>query len=292
MSSTNGYKDHPLSSVLPLMTDADLKELSEDISRNGLRAPITLYENKILDGRNRYRACQMANVEPRVRNFTTGDPIAFIVSANVHRRHLTESQRALVAAKIANLNHGQTVRAANLPISKTQSEAAQELSVSPRSVRTAKTVLRDAPAKEIKAIERGEKTISAVAKEVKAKKEKSVERLDKTGHAIPESIIPEWDRAESFAETLRALSRIKVAVESGIEQHDAIFREVTNSTVATLKNAYGDLKRVLPYAVCPTCQGRTPKKCTVCKERGFVSEFFYSTCIAEQTKRIREAAKK
>lgn len=152
-----------------------------------------------------------------------------------------------------------------------------------------------------KAAEKGPVTAKAIteaAKEVvppkpkpepKAKEEKT-KHLDKTGYTIPDSILADWQRAEEFGSVLREISKIKSTVKKGLEDSDLIFAEITNTTVSTLTNAYGDLKRVLPYAVCPTCQGRTPKKCTTCRSRGFVSEFYYTTCVPEETKRIREKA--
>lgn len=302
--STNGhYKDHPLAAILPMMEPSEIKELSADILANGLRAPITLYENKILDGRNRYRACAMVNVEPKIRHFTAGDPVAFIVSANVHRRHLTESQRALVAAKLADLKHGdvsrisqQTSQSANLHLGKTQAKAAEELSVSRRSVATAKTVLREAPKKDIAAIERGEKTVSGVAKEIKqkaAKPEKPVARLDKTGYVIPETILEDWDRADETSRwMLASVSALRSELKKAKDETDPVFAEVTNSTIADLNNAYTSLKCVVPYAVCTSCQGRSPKKCSLCRGRGFVSEFAWRSYVPAEMKAIREAASK
>ncbi len=116
--------------------------------------------------------------------------------------------------------------------------------------------------------------------------------LDKTGYPIPETILEDWGHAEAFSETIRAISKIKVIVQKGIEDQDLIFREITNTTVATLTNAYGDLKRVLPHAVCTTCQGHGRKKCTLCKGRGFISEFTYLTCVPAQTRKLREGLKK
>lgn len=115
---------------------------------------------------------------------------------------------------------------------------------------------------------------------------------DKTGFPIPVEVVDDWNRAESYAETLRSLSRIKVSLEEGLENRDVIFAEVNNTTISTLKNAYGDLKRVLPYAVCTSCQGRQRSKCTFCKGRGWLSEFLYKTAVPEITRRIREKVKK
>lgn len=90
-------KDHPISAIYPMMDSAELQELAQDIKANGLLEPITLYEGKILDGRNRYLACQQAQVQPRYEQFTGNSPAAFVISMNAKRRHLTPSQRAAAA---------------------------------------------------------------------------------------------------------------------------------------------------------------------------------------------------
>jgi hypothetical protein len=86
-------------------------ELENDIRENGLRFPIVLLDGLVLDGRNRYRACKTVGVEPRFQDFNgNGDPVAFIVSVNVKRRHLNTSQRAMIAAKLANMPRGDVSR--------------------------------------------------------------------------------------------------------------------------------------------------------------------------------------
>ena len=56
---------------------------------------------KILDGRNRARACDAAGVTPRYVEFDGKDPAAFVLSQNLARRHLGPSERAMVAARMA-----------------------------------------------------------------------------------------------------------------------------------------------------------------------------------------------
>lgn len=299
--SEQEYEFHPFASVLPMMGQVELNELAADIQGNGLRAPITLFDGKILDGRNRYKACGIARVEPRFRDFNgDGDPIDFIVSVNIKRRHLTASQKAMVVAKILDLPRGNPkLKSAKTPTNpksaqnaelKTVHRAAEEIDVSPRTIGQAKQVLREATNETVEKVEQGKKSLAAAVKEIKQTKEQKEKHLDKTGYAIPDSILSDWQAAESFRSTLNDLQRIKLLVEKAVDKRELIYREVGQDTVADLKNTWTALKQVLPYAVCPTCQGRTREKCSVCKQRGFVSEFGYTHWFAKEVIELREKA--
>jgi len=86
---------HELSNIFPLMSEKELEELAQDISKNGLLEPIILYENKILDGRNRYRACQLHQLPFETIDFNGNcNPFDYVISLNLHRRHLNAAQRA------------------------------------------------------------------------------------------------------------------------------------------------------------------------------------------------------
>jgi hypothetical protein len=285
------YAEHPLSQILPMMGEADLKELADDIGENGLRESIVLYEDKILDGRNRYKACGMVKVAPRFTHLNGGrDPLSFIISTNIRRRHLTESQRAMVAAKIADMRRGGDRKTEAKSDSKTLKQAAQELNVSRSSVATAKQVLKEAPPEEVAKVERGEKTVTQVARETKAKKVKPEVQLDKTGYAIPESILFDWNRAaETSKDLLSHVSAVRSELRNAFKEQDIIFAEVTNTTEADLNNAYTSLKCVAPYAVCTSCQGHNRKKCGLCKGRGFISEFAWRSFVPEEMKKMRGA---
>lgn len=106
MKSIAGTKIHPAANLFPILEGAAFAELVADVKANGLREPITLYQGKILDGRNRARACVKAKVRPRTRVWKGTDPLAYVVSLNLARRHLTESQRAMVAARLVQTSHG------------------------------------------------------------------------------------------------------------------------------------------------------------------------------------------
>lgn len=152
---------HPYSEIFPLLSDSELGKLAEDIRAHGLREPIWTYEGQILDGRNRWRACEMAGVAHRpTREYDGLDPIGFVVSLNLHRRHLNERQRAMVAAKIATLQDGQRADLVEgVPIG----TASELLNVSERSVKRAREVRHDGAPELISIVERGRVSVSAAA---------------------------------------------------------------------------------------------------------------------------------
>ena len=159
---------HPIANIFPLIAAGpDFDRFVRDISQNGLKEDIWLYEERILDGRNRYRACTAADVEPRFRSYDGDDPVEFVVSLNLHRRHLDESQRAMVAAEIANLFNGgdrKTDQSANLQSdSVSRKQAADMLNVSERSVNTAKKVQKDAAPELVDQVKHGNVSVSAAA---------------------------------------------------------------------------------------------------------------------------------
>ncbi len=102
------HTTHELADAFPLMEGADLAGLVDDIKANGQRDDIVLIGESIesgiiLDGRNRYRACLIAKVEPRFRLFSEGDPSAFVVSMNLARRDLDAWDRAATAQRLVAL---------------------------------------------------------------------------------------------------------------------------------------------------------------------------------------------
>lgn len=163
MAPASVIAPHPASEVFPLIDPDALIALKKDIAVNGLREPITLHpDGRILDGRNRYLACAAAGVEPRFRTWDgQGSAIAYVVSLNLHRRHLDTSQRALVAARIANLSNGQ--RASEISEAVTQPAAAALLNISADSVGFARQVLSDGAPEVVRAVERGEVAVSTAA---------------------------------------------------------------------------------------------------------------------------------
>jgi len=154
---------HDAANVFPMMNTEQIDELADDIRKNGQQTEIELYDGKIIDGRNRYKACVKAGIEPKFCDVTEiGDPIRYVLSMNLHRRHLDAGQRAFVAlnveeyeakeAKQRQRNSGGDVRNRNTvqvnlpePRGQARDKAAESLSVSGKSVSDAKTVAQVSP---------------------------------------------------------------------------------------------------------------------------------------------------
>lgn len=92
------YELHPLCTLFPRVTGAEFDALVADIKAHGLRQPIVLHGGMILDGGNRYRACVEAGVTPVFTEFDGGNIVSFVLSANLHRRHLSPGQQAAIVA--------------------------------------------------------------------------------------------------------------------------------------------------------------------------------------------------
>src|SRR5262249_6243246 len=102
--TTKELEFHPLSETFPLLEGEDFKALKHDIRDNGQCEPIVLYEDKILDGRNRYIACIDLGLEPETKPYTGSDALGFVISMNIHRRHLTAEKKREIVAELLKTN--------------------------------------------------------------------------------------------------------------------------------------------------------------------------------------------
>jgi ParB-like chromosome segregation protein Spo0J len=157
-------KFHPIADIFPMMDPVAFEELAEDIKLNGLLEPVVTYEEKILDGRNRYKACERESVEPRFEAYEGDDPLSYVISLNLKRRHLDISQRAMVAARISNLGEGRPSKktGAKAPVSK--AHAAQIVRIDRATVTRAKHVLAKGTKGLIEAVETGKIAVTLAAK--------------------------------------------------------------------------------------------------------------------------------
>lgn len=155
-------KFHPVSEIFPSMPPAEFDALVGDITANGLREPIHIMGDSVVDGRHRYRACLQAGVEPQFVVVPDGTDLnALVISLNLRRRHLDESQRAMVAARLANLPLGSNQHAQICAPS--QDSAAEMLNVSRRTVQHARAVLEHGAPELATAVDSGVIAVSSAA---------------------------------------------------------------------------------------------------------------------------------
>ena len=164
-------KRHPLSVVWGDMPPDQFQELVEDVQKHGVREPIVCHDELILDGWHRFRAAAKAEKTCKFIPLPEGeDPADFVIAKNMHRRHLTIGQRAMIAAKIADLKRGgdrKSDQSANLRFDFdhiTHADAARKMGVSERSVDTASTIREQADPETVMAVERGEMSVNAAAR--------------------------------------------------------------------------------------------------------------------------------
>ena len=96
----NALEPHPAAEFFPTLDSEAFAAFKADIAANGLLEPIWLCEGKVLDGRNRLRACLELGITPSFREYTGDSPIAFAWSLNAERRHLSNGQRSAIGAEM------------------------------------------------------------------------------------------------------------------------------------------------------------------------------------------------
>lgn len=169
LEANTELKIHPAAELFPPMTEAEFLGLKEDIREHGQREDIVVWQGQLIDGRHRLRACRELGIEPQVAELMDEtDPWQYVVSHNLHRRHLTTAQRAMVADKLASRKQGEKKPDSGIPLSQpTQAEAAAMLNVSVDSVKQARKIRKTATPETVAAVERGEITLNAAVATVK-----------------------------------------------------------------------------------------------------------------------------
>jgi hypothetical protein len=197
------HAPHPISKIIPPMTDTEKKELAEDIKKNGLLEPVVLLDDMVLDGVSRQEACLRAGIASRYIRFDqllpatqAAGPVAFVISRNAKRRHLTASQKAAIAVDAlpffeaeaaARRSHekpkapegadgSKTEQPATTP-GKAAAKAAATTGASTRSVERAKAIKKKSP-KKFAAIKAGKTTLAAASRD--KKKEAAAAKAVKT----------------------------------------------------------------------------------------------------------------
>lgn len=162
--SPNGLEIHPIANLFPEMSESQFDELKQDIAQNGLQMPILMYSGKVVDGRHRLRACSALGIIPKFAELEASNDKSVeqsVISINLHRRHLTESQKAIIAARLTNSSVGSNQHTAGAV---SQRKVAEELGISVDSVQRGKKVLNNGTPELIAAVSEGKIDISNAAK--------------------------------------------------------------------------------------------------------------------------------
>lgn len=225
MTTATALEVHPLAELIPPMTDDEFAELLADIATNGLLDPVTLYEDKILDGRHRARACEELGKTPATTDFTGDDPAEFVISKNLHRRHLSTGQRAHAALAFLDYEKekakerqraagGDKTASAEFSISAPEhkvatAEAGKKFGTSRDSVEKARALAESRPDLSEK-VKRGEITLNAAVEENRGR--------PTNGRGRPATFSVDSERNRQVAEKARLRFREFVARLDGYQQ--------------------------------------------------------------------------
>lgn len=263
---------HEVAGLFPPMEGAEFDELVEDIRQHGLREPIWLHDGKIVDGRNRYLACLKAQVGLRTQEYRGRDSLVdFVLSMNLTRRHLNESQRALIATKIANLQSGQCQPrglGASIEAPVTQPEAAARLNVSRPSVQRARKVLEKGGPELVKEVESGGKAVSRAVREIdQAEGRKAQPPAKPTTEDPLQATIKEG--AAEFKELISTVRRLRREIKKLSKSPTGTFLHVGWAKLdQDLDRLLGAIKFSAPHATCVYCNG---DGCKMCHDGGWLS---------------------
>jgi hypothetical protein len=180
---------HEAANIFPL-DDDNIAALADDIREHGQQVEIELLDGKVLDGRRRWLACKMAGKKPLTKTVSIADPIAYVLSLNLHRRHLAPSQLAMVGARareIYDRNAKERMKrksgnsaVENLPQQngKARDQVGKAIGVSGRSVDFATRVLNQGTPELIKAVDDGRMAVSTAALVASDPPEKQLEEIN------------------------------------------------------------------------------------------------------------------
>ena len=175
MAVDSSVEFHEAANIFP-MDDEHIDDLAEDIKQHGQRIPIELLGGKIVDGRRRFMACKIAGVIPSFADVDVDDPVSYVLSLNLHRRHLTPSQLSMVGARARDIydreakermvegakNKGKE----NLPCPESgqaRDAVGKAVGVSGKSIDHATRVLKSAIPEIVKAVDEGRMAVSTAA---------------------------------------------------------------------------------------------------------------------------------
>jgi hypothetical protein len=302
------FEIHPYAKIFPLHEGQPLWDLSDDIKEHGQREPIWLLNGMILDGRRRWLACVRAGIAVQTRNYEGDDPLGFVISTNLHRRHLDESERSLAAAKLKTMKIGDNQHSEGVPIgtpSITIENAGEMLNVSRRSVARASKVLEKGGPELVEAVEKGEVSVSdaaAVADKPPEVQRTAVEAVqagvaptlqaavtviedapevlgDVNGFPVPERAAEHYGAVDDIAAMCRQLDQVVKRIRDVAMTPGGRYMH-SPTQVQTIQSVRKSLWGSRPTHVCPYCRGE--RDCSACGNLGLVNVSIFNQAPPEK----------
>lgn len=202
---------HPLADLFPSLSPDEYAALRDSIRANGQREPIKLHrDGRILDGKHRDRACKELGLPVATETFdgTDTEALAYVLDLNVNRRHLNESQKAMIAAKLATLGQGRPAKNAAQAVF-TQSDVAEKFGISPDTLQRARVVQQRAEPEIVAAVEAGAMTVKTAAAIAAKPREQQLGRLERDQRKANGTHRHADDFYRTPEETIRALLRVE-----------------------------------------------------------------------------------
>jgi len=203
------------------MAGAEFEALKADIKANGLRQPITTHQGMVLDGGNRYEACLAVGVDPVFDEFKGGNLVTYVMSANFHRRHLSEGQQATIVSTATDWAKAQTHGGSRkrdqeegLHLETVKQRAAVS-GVSERTQKDADKLVRDNP-EAAKQVAAGEKSLYQAVKELKPAQVVSLHREE----IAPEPEQDEYTELDAARDQIEALQDALAVANIGSNDPD------------------------------------------------------------------------
>lgn len=228
---------HPLCTLFPRLAGSAFDALRDDIRVNGLRHPIVLHQGMILDGGNRYRACVDAGIEPKFAKFEGSNLVSFVLSANLHRRHMSAGQQAAIVASATDWakaqTHGgdrKTGQGEGLHL-ETVAQRAATSGATTRTQKDADKLVREAPAL-AKQVTQGNKSLYQAVKESKPSKIlPRPEPATKSAHETPDPLDKAREHAKKQNAVIRSLRAEIATRDAEIESLKGDLAEVRDNAV-------------------------------------------------------------
>lgn len=244
----NTYELHPLCTLFPRLGDSEFSSLVEDIRANGLREPITVHDGMILDGGNRYRACLEAGIEPSFKAYSGSSIVAYVLSANLHRRHLSAGQQAAIVASAQDWAKAQTVgnpslksQSGNVTGLATVEDRMAQSGASDKTQRMADKVAKADP-ELAKQVAHGEVSLPKAVAQVEGKTQAKPPKLEVVSDELAElraenARLKEW--GEENAATAKELLAENESMAKILDQNDQVA-----AALAEVKK-YREINRIL-----------------------------------------------